>query len=116
MPELIDPDGQHTWVAPETAEKLLEDGWQLLHVDVPASDPASEADIADADETSPPDDDDDQAPSAPATENPLGEMKLTQLIEHAEKIGVDAEKIATLRRPGASKADAIALINAHTAS
>jgi hypothetical protein len=46
----------------------------------------------------------------------LGKLKLAELIEHAEKIGVAADEIAALRKPGVSKAKAIDAINAHVAA
>jgi hypothetical protein len=51
----------------------------------------------------------------PPVEKPLGEMKLTELIEHAEQIGVDPETLASLRKNGTSKAKAIAAITAKAA-
>jgi hypothetical protein len=48
------------------------------------------------------------------SDKPLEALKLAELIEHAEKVGVPAETIATLRKPGASKKAAIAAITAAT--
>lgn len=89
------------WAAAEKAK------WEELTVtpyadDEPATEPTAEKPA--------------NPPSNPPAEKPLDKMKLTELIEHAEKIGVNVDELDALRKPGASKAKAIEAINAHLAA
>lgn len=110
MPNLHHPvTGQHARASLATAARLLEEGWEEI---TRSSDTAPAA----AKKTEPKSDSKPKVePSPPGGDSkPLDKMKLTELIEHAEKIGVDAEQIDSLRKPGASKAKALEIIAAHT--
>jgi len=119
MPDLIHPNGgEHTWASADTAKKLLDEGWELApgHTISPAED-AEVDDVGHGqDEGGTEEPEVPPTPNNPAPDKPLDEMKLKELIEHAQKIGVPAEQLEPLSKPGASKAQAIEIINAHTAS
>lgn len=124
MPNLQHPEtGGHILAQdPETVEELLADGWELI-VDGPVDDaaPAEEAPPAPPPPPPPagagtPPGGDGSTPPAVEPEKPLDKLKLTELIEHGEKIGMTVEQLQPLRKAGASKAQAIEAINAHVAA
>jgi hypothetical protein len=118
------PDnGEHAVASGEAADLLLADGWAELDVEAP-SEPQPKAKSKSKPEADPeadpepdPEPDPDPDPDPDPEPGPdLGKLKLAELIEHAEKIGVAADEIAALRKPGVSKAKAIDAINAHVAA
>lgn len=116
MPNLQHPEtGAHTRASIATAKRLIVEGWEEIggepHTD--AAPKAASKPTSSKKQTPPP----AETPSEPAApEKPLDTMKLTELITYAEKIGVPGDQVETLRKPGASKAKAIEIIAAHTAS
>jgi hypothetical protein len=104
--------GQHTRASDSTAKQLIKDGWKPINADEkPASSAAPKAEST----KEPASDDGKNAAPSTADEKPLDKLKLTELIAHAEKIGVPTEDLEPLRKPGASKKQAIEIIEAHTA-
>lgn len=114
MKNLQHPEtGGHILVSdPETAEALLAEGWEEIVDAAPAAVEPTPAE-APATPAAPATPEDGAKPPSPSPEKPLTEMKLTELIEHAAKIGMTEEQIAPLRKPGTSKAKAIEAISDH---
>lgn len=120
MPLLKHPEtGAHVRASAKTAERLIEEGWTKIQETL-YPDAASESEATTEAPTGEPKSD-ERTPngggSTPAAiappEKPFDEMKLTELVEYAEKIGMDA---AELKKPGMSKAKAKDAINAHIAA
>jgi hypothetical protein len=86
MPKLRNPDtGKTVWATAAGAEVLRRRGY------------------LDAAKTA-------QSAQDPPSEKPLEKLKLTELLDHAEASGVDADTLEALRKPGTSKAQVIEAI------
>jgi hypothetical protein len=110
MPDLKHPEtGEHARASRATADALIKEGWEEINA------------TAAAEETTAP-----KAPKAPKTpkteggsnsDTDLSKMKMPELLAHAEKVGLPAEQIDALRKPGTSKKTVIESITAaHTSS
>jgi hypothetical protein len=105
--------GEQTHASNATAERLIADeGWDKLQE-------TQYADASEPEEETPPPPPADPGANGggaggkiPAPEKPLDDMKLTELIEHAEKIGIAGDDLAALKKAGMSKAKAKDAINA----
>lgn len=115
MPLLVNPStGQHVRASHATARRLVsEEGF------VAVEETAYPAAQVEAEPKSKPE---KTAPPAggegtiPAPDKPLDEMKLGELIEYGQKIGMADDALAALKKPGASKTAAKDAINAHLAA
>jgi hypothetical protein len=116
MTDLQHPEtGAHTRASRATADVLIEQGWEEVGGKTSASDaatPPKRTKSEDGKKKSEPPAAPPKTDSAPQ----LDKMKLTELIAHAEAIGIPAEQIEPLRKPGASKKQAIEITTAHAAA
>lgn len=113
MPDLKHPaTGEHIRASVATAERLIKDGWELV-----GGAKAAKADATPkATKAATPKTESGKTEPTKTEGTPLDKMKLTELITHAEKLGIAADDLAPLRKPGASKKQAIEIITAHAAA